>query len=722
MPDDNPQFWDNEVLNQWRIPFGDWAEQAISWVDNNLQSTLNAIEWPFRNLIREVVGGGTGGGSKESALGLALTEIYWVWVVLVIAGIALLSRSLRVGGFVTLALVVCGLLGEDYWLETARTIGFISVAVVLCAIIGIPIGIACARIEGVWIAVRPVLDAMQVVHSFAYMLPFIFFWGIGEVSATMVTMVFALPPLIRLTNLGIRQVPGEIVEAARSYGASNYRVLFDVQIPMARRTIMTGLNQTLLLAISMLGIAAIMGAGGLGRLLFQAINNQDLAQAASAGLAFFLVAVVLDRISQRVDSDPANFLVRLRRAWVYRRNPERLLDDQDNFMAGGYRSRTLRGFAAPIAGNEHLPMLLAIIGGVLMAGGALLPWTSDAGKMSAYGRWADASVDGRLDGQSFVGISPSGGSWFGIMVLGLGVLVVLAVVLSFFSDRSPRWFAADGAVIAALVGFVLVVGHMLARPYDPNAGEDATDAIFSGPVWPVVDPGLGIGLPVALFGAALAIVGAIWWMRVGEYAPVKPLKVSVSWGRLVSVGAAMLLLVAAMYSGWSFDEREQSVLSPEVQAQIDELERRSQEPGANRAVLSAQILGLRATAADEVGEVIVDGVSARGPQLGLWAFVFGILALFAAVPAVGLYGTSDRLLWYWNSIAAGLGGGVAMIGLAWILTHVRTADHGYVTGVGAFMAVVAGGLILGAALPVLNVIRRTKKYDRVIATQGAMTL
>ena len=323
--DENLNFWDNDILNQWRIPFGDWMEVIVFWIVNNAQPVLDVIEWPFRILIREIVGGGTGGGHKASQLGLALTEIYWVWVVLLVAAIALLTRNFRVGLAVTGALVVCGLLGHDYWLETARTIGFIGVAVLLCAVIGIPVGIACARFEGVWVAVRPVLDAMQVVHSFAYMLPFIFFWGIGEVPATMVTMVFALPPLIRLTNLGIRQVPAETVEAARAYGAPDWRVLLDVQLPLARRTIMAGLNQTLLLSISMLGIAAIMGAGGLGRLLFQAISNQDLALAASAGLAFFMVAVVLDRVSQRTESDPANLLVRIGRAWQARRHPERLL-------------------------------------------------------------------------------------------------------------------------------------------------------------------------------------------------------------------------------------------------------------------------------------------------------------------------------------------------------------------------------------------------------------
>ena len=131
----------------------------------------------------------------------------------------------------------------------------VFVAVLLCAIVGIPLGIACGRIDAVWNVVRPVLDAMQVVHAFVYMLPVIFFWSIGVVPGTMVTMVFALPPLIRLTNLGIRQVPEEVVEASRAFGATELRVLTDVQLPLARPALMTGLNQTLLMSIAMIGIA-----------------------------------------------------------------------------------------------------------------------------------------------------------------------------------------------------------------------------------------------------------------------------------------------------------------------------------------------------------------------------------------------------------------------------------------------------------------------------------
>ena len=259
------------MLDNWQIPVGDWVEQTVFWVDNNLQATIGVIKWPFDTLINIIV--------NEWLL-----QMSWLTVCIAVFLIGWLIRNFQVGFMAFIGLLVCGLLGEAFWRETALTIGFIGVAVLVCVIVGIPIGVLCGRVDGAWKVVRPILDAMQVVHSFVYMLPFVFFFKIGFVAATMVTMTFALPPLIRLTNLGIRQVPEDVVEASRAYGAPEWRVLTDVQLPLARPAIMTGLNQTLLLAISMLGIAAIMGAGGLGSLLFRAINNLDIALGWVCGL------------------------------------------------------------------------------------------------------------------------------------------------------------------------------------------------------------------------------------------------------------------------------------------------------------------------------------------------------------------------------------------------------------------------------------------------------
>jgi glycine betaine/proline transport system permease protein len=264
---DNVGIFDPTILDQWEVPFGDWVDQMVDWIDANLAWLLDAIRWPFAFLL-------------ENFVDNFLAELPWVWVVLATAVIGALIRTPKVGVAAGLAMAFCGLLGTAYWIETVRTVGMVLVAVVLCAIVGIPLGILCGRLDSVWNVVRPILDAMQVVHAFVYMLPVIFFWSIGVVPGTMVTMVFALPPLIRLTNLGIRQVPEDVVEASRAYGATEMRVLIDVQLPLARPALMTGLNQTLLMSIAMIGIAAIMGAGGLGRLVYKAVQNFDIAASA----------------------------------------------------------------------------------------------------------------------------------------------------------------------------------------------------------------------------------------------------------------------------------------------------------------------------------------------------------------------------------------------------------------------------------------------------------
>ena len=680
--------WDNALLDQWRIPFGDWMEQAIFWTEVNLPKLLDAIAWPFDTLIRALV--------RDF-----LVEISWVWIVLVMALIAWLTRNFKVAAFVAVALTVCGILGDGYWKETAATIGFIGVAVILCVAIGIPIGIACGRVDSVWQVTRPILDAMQVVHSFVYMLPFIWFFGLGEVSATMVTMVFALPPLIRLTNLGIRQVPQDVVEASRAYGASESRVLFDVQIPLARPAIMTGINQTLLLAISMLGIAAIMGAPGLGRLLFRAINNQDAALAAGSGLAFFLVAVVLDRMSQREGAESVHLLNRILLAWKHRRDPEVLIPDADTEAIVKHREIEVY---APIASNERLPMVLALIGGAVAVASTLLPWTSDAGKISAWGRWYDASLKGELEGQVFSGLAASGGSWFGITVLVLGLFVMLAVIGSWTRPgRAPRWLAADGAVLAAIAMLLVTSAHFLAQSVS-DAGV-AIDAI---------DPGQGIGMYIAIASGLVATAGSVLWIRVAQHTPLHPLPPGKRWGSMIGLGIAVLILIVGVFSAWSADSRPDRALTPEAiaeaearDARIEELIRKSEEDPANNAVYAADLLAETAKARQPS---FTDGLTMAGPRVGLWALIAGILAVLTGLPAAGVFAGGEQRRWRWSAATAGIGAGAACIAFAWITTHVRSSDFQFISGIGAFLSMVGGVFILTSTMAVLKEFRRSKVY------------
>ena len=678
--------WDqrqNTVLDKWQIPVGDWVEQITVWVDLNMKETLAVIKWPFQTMLEVVV--------DDWLLGLS-----WMTVCLaaLIAGWAFRGLQVGIGSF--LGLTICGLLGEEYWKETARTIGFIAVAVILCVIIGIPTGVACGRMDGVWRVVRPLLDAMQVVHSFVYMLTFVFFFGVGFVSATMVTMVFALPPLIRLTNLGIRQVPEDVVEAARAYGASERRVLTDVQLPLARAALMTGINQTLLLAISMLGIAAIMGAGGLGRLLYRSIANQDIALAGSGGLAFFIVAVVLDRLTQPDDSDKAGLFSRITAAWKNTRTPEALLPAETEKVSASSKSEqaTEEAQYEPVRNKERLAMLGASAGAVIAAIGLFLPWNSGTGHVSAYGRFADND----LAGQSFNGLAASGGSWFGIIIL-LCVLAVGGALYStaWFAGQRNRWLGPDGATIFSVAAAVTALSATLANAPDGASGFQRSSGVY-----------------VALVGCLIMAAASVTWVWNAPMGARRPLSSGVNWGRMFGASFALLLIVMAGFSGWTFDTRADSVIGPELQIELDAITEQSkiaEEAGdlAKVGSLAAEFTAL-ISYAQRTGDVIYDGYTDEGAGLGWLALFLGLLALLVAIPASGFFSQEELFLYKWCSVECGLGLGLLLISVAWIGSISRVAETNLVSGVGALFLLFAGVTTAASARGTLSEFDRKQVY------------
>ena len=743
----------NTVLDNWQIPVGDWVEQVVFWVDNNMKATLDIIEWPFQTLLRVIV--------DEWLL-----QMSWLTVCIVVFLLGWFFRNFQVGFLAFVGLLICGLLGEAYWRETALTIGFIGVAVILCVAIGIPIGVLCGRVDGAWKVVRPVLDAMQVVHSFVYMLPFIFFFGVGFVSATMVTMTFALPPLIRLTNLGIRQVPEDVVEASRAYGAPEWRVLTDVQLPLARPAIMTGLNQTLLLAISMLGIAAIMGAGGLGRLLFQAISNLDIAQAGSGGLAFFLVAVVLDRLSQPEAGDSGNLFTRIARAWRNRRTPENLLAesaDADGSDTGPEPEEPDTPDEAFVgtSSRELAAVIVTAAGAVVTLFALLLPWNVDAGLVSAYARTADVDLrteecagiwvevrsldplaaDGTelvcdtstsFVSNSFNGVSASGGSWFGIFLAILSAAALFAALNTLLrTGQGSRWLSAHGAVVFSLASLIPAVAYMFARPPD-NVAELG---IYSA----------GAGVYLAAVGSLIAAIGACVWVWSAPMTARRPLPANVGWGRLLGGSFAVLLLVMGGYAGWSFDTRAESVIDDELQAELDQIaaEGAAAAEAARIASVAADeaeaagdperaqemrseknrqlaLEGVRAAdiankiaQAQRQGDIIHDGFESEGAGLGIWTLIAGSAALALSIPAIGLLGIGESFRYRWSSLVAGLGLGIAVVPLAWIVTIVRVADTNFVSGVGAMFVLTAGVTLFAASRGTLSEFERNKIYGDI---------
>lgn len=221
----------------------------------------------------------------------------WPLVLVIAAGIAwFASRSIRI---VLLAVVTLALIGYfGMWDDTMRTISMIIVCTALSIVVGLPIGIAMARSRHVQSFVNPILDVMQTLPSFVYLIPVVMLLGIGKVPGLIAVVIYALPPMIRLTNLGIRQVDSEVLEAADAFGSSSWQKLKNVQLPLALPTIMAGINQTIMMALAMVVIASMIGVQGLGQPVLKAISNQYFTLGMFNGLAIVGIAIVFDRVSQ----------------------------------------------------------------------------------------------------------------------------------------------------------------------------------------------------------------------------------------------------------------------------------------------------------------------------------------------------------------------------------------------------------------------------------------
>ncbi len=275
---------------EWGKPIGTAVDDWIRWLTLNASGVFDGI----KNVITTVV---------------VHIEDFFLWlpwpVVVLAVGLAAWKISGRVMAlFAIVALILIGMMGrlpggtDTLWEGSMLTLALIFVSVSISLMIGIPLGIAGSRSSFADSLMRPILDGMQTMPSFVYLVPGIIFFGLGIVPAVMATVIYAVPPVIRLTNLGIRQVPAEAVEAARSFGTTPLQLLTKVQIPLALPTIMAGINQTTMMALAMVVIASLVGAGGLGEAVLRALGRQEAGNSAIAGLAIVFLAIIIDRITQ----------------------------------------------------------------------------------------------------------------------------------------------------------------------------------------------------------------------------------------------------------------------------------------------------------------------------------------------------------------------------------------------------------------------------------------
>ncbi|MDX2376283.1 proline/glycine betaine ABC transporter permease [Microbacterium sp. LRZ72] len=268
-------------MDGFRIPVGEWADTAVDWVRDNLEWLLDIITFIAGWLVE------------------SLTEVLVVTpipvAIVIFALIGWLVRSWQLAVFTALTFLL--IVAMDQWVTAMQTLALVLIATIIAVAISVPLGIWSARNATVRAILKPVLDFMQTMPAFVYLIPAITFFSIGVVPGVVATVIFSLPPGVRLTELGIRGVDSETVEAGQAFGAKPGQILRGIQLPLATPTIMAGINQVIMLALSMSVIAGIAGADGLGKEVVQAISTVNVALGVEAGLGVVILAVYLDRVT-----------------------------------------------------------------------------------------------------------------------------------------------------------------------------------------------------------------------------------------------------------------------------------------------------------------------------------------------------------------------------------------------------------------------------------------
>ncbi|MGN7805041.1 choline ABC transporter permease subunit [Ensifer sp. 22521] len=275
-----------EYLTDNRIPIGGWAKAFVDWLTTN-------FELFFDQLARFL------SGVVAVLLWILQTPHPLIVVAVITAAAWWFRRSIGVTLFTGLGLLL--IINQGYWKETTETLALVLAASFVSMAVGVPLGIAAARRAWIYAIMRPILDLMQTIPTFVYLIPALILFGLGMVPGLIATVIFAIPAPIRLTRLGIISTPPSLVEAAQAFGATPRQVLRKVELPFAMPQIMAGLTQTIMLSLSMVVIAALVGANGLGVPVLRALNSVNVAKGFEAGLCIVILAIILDRLFRSSD-------------------------------------------------------------------------------------------------------------------------------------------------------------------------------------------------------------------------------------------------------------------------------------------------------------------------------------------------------------------------------------------------------------------------------------
>jgi glycine betaine/proline transport system permease protein len=276
-------------MNLPKIPIGDAVEMLVSWIEGTFGWLLNGISGGLGFIITLL----------RDALLVLPAPVFIVLAAVLIWLVGRRNTKLAAGSALGLLLVW----DLQLWDLAMETLALVIASTILALLIGIPTGILAARSDAVNRALKPVLDLMQTMPAFVYLIPAVIFFGLGNVPGMIATVVFAMPPVIRLTALGILQVPRDLIELAEAFGTTERQKLIKVQLPLAMPTIMAGVNQCIMMALSMVVIAAMIGARGLGYKVLEGIQRLDIGTGFEAGLAIVILAIILDRLTQSLAAE-----------------------------------------------------------------------------------------------------------------------------------------------------------------------------------------------------------------------------------------------------------------------------------------------------------------------------------------------------------------------------------------------------------------------------------
>ncbi len=267
-----------------RIPLGEWTDSFIAYLQIHFGSGTQAFSDGLESLIKGLQG--------------FLISLPPELIIIVVVILAWWLAGKKIALFTVLGLFFIYNLG--LWSVTMETIAMVISAVLFCMIIGVPLGILGAKNNTAHRIIMPILDFMQTLPAFVYLLPAIPFFGLGVVPGVITTIIFAMPPVIRLTDLGLKQVPEELIELGKSFGSTFFQMLLKIELPLARTTILAGINQCIMLSLSMVVIASMIGAKGLGGVVWRAIQTLKMGMGFEAGVAIVIIAIILDRITQNL--------------------------------------------------------------------------------------------------------------------------------------------------------------------------------------------------------------------------------------------------------------------------------------------------------------------------------------------------------------------------------------------------------------------------------------